>query len=526
MATLSGNLAKVRLREKDRAGTAKAGDEGGLANDSTGFGIMRVQASISLVRRRLGKLPPASAYVFAVAADKGFSLLTIPLMANRLSPASLGEFDVAVSVIEFIGLLATLGIAETCIRFSRSDVPGKPEATAGIFGAALLLAAGFCGIVQLCLVPAARAIGIAADTSALRIAAAGVCATGLIELPLVWLRLNGHRWRYLGFIGARAAIQAVATVAVLLAGFGAKGLLISNGVLLLAFAGALSTAQFLQTGIRFETAPFPLIARYGLPLTGGLLAMFALGNCDRWFLSGRVPPQDIAFYGLAAKLALVTAVAYQPFLLWWSARRLAILREEGLDKLAEAWGQGISLLMLSALFVALAMPVFIDAFFPASYGAAAFYLPLLVLISVLNELCSLCNTGAYAMSHGFRVLAVNAAGAAVAISAYAALIPAQGVMGAIEATMLAQLVRLGLFLVTGRKAAPVPYPWDLAAIAACLVAASISFAPPASDYLSRGLWLLGSEAVLGAALIAIRLLTVPPSFSNFCARLQLRLLPR
>ena len=376
--------------------------------------------SLRTVRNAAAKLPPASAYIFAVAAGNGFSLLTIPLMAHRLSPASFGELDVAVSVVEFIGLFMTLGIAETCIRFSQESGTAGPETQsmpAAILGAAAALALLLGCAIQLFLGRIAGAIGITADPIALRVAVAGSCATALIEMPLIWLRLRGRPWRYLTFVSARAAVQAAATVTVLLAGGGAAGLLLSNGLLMLGFAGALSVFQIRETGIRFALAPFPLIARYGFPLVGGLLAMFALGNCDRWFLSGRVPSAEIAYYGLAAKLALVTAVVYQPFLLWWSARRLSMLWEkDGPAKLGKAWGHGTGLLTLSALIVALAAPSFISAVFPDSYRKAIDYLPLLVLISVLNELCSLSNTGVYATDHGFRVLAVNGIGAATAMA--------------------------------------------------------------------------------------------------------------
>ncbi len=469
--------------------------------------------SLRTVRNAAAKLPPASAYIFAVAAGNGFSLLTIPLMAHRLSPASFGELDVAVSVVEFIGLFMTLGIAETCIRFSQESGTAGPETQsmpAAILGAAAALALLLGCAIQLFLGRIAGAIGITADPIALRVAVAGSCATALIEMPLIWLRLRGRPWRYLTFVSARAAVQAAATVTVLLAGGGAAGLLLSNGLLMLGFAGALSVFQIRETGIRFALAPFPLIARYGFPLVGGLLAMFALGNCDRWFLSGRVPSAEIAYYGLAAKLALVTAVVYQPFLLWWSARRLSMLWEkDGPAKLGKAWGHGTGLLTLSALIVALAAPSFISAVFPDSYRKAIDYLPLLVLISVLNELCSLSNTGVYATDHGFRALAVNGIGAAAAMAGYAILIPAQGVMGAIEATVLAHLVRLALFLWFGRKAAPVAYPWGAAAVAVSLATASVVLAPPASSLLLRGVWLAASAVLLGTALVAMRLFPLP-----------------
>ena len=47
-----------------------------------------------------GRLPPAVAYIVSVLLDKGFSVLTIPLVATYLPPNRYGQLDVAVSVIE------------------------------------------------------------------------------------------------------------------------------------------------------------------------------------------------------------------------------------------------------------------------------------------------------------------------------------------------------------------------------------------------------------------------------------------
>ncbi len=475
------------------------------------------------------KLPPASAYILAVAADKGFSLLTIPLMAHRLAPSSFGQLDVAVSVIEFMGILATFGLAETCIRFTAGDGAGRSgrqKIAAEILGAGLLCAALFAVAVQIFLDRIVALIGVTVDPFALRVAVAGACAAGLIELPLVWLRLNGRGWKFFSFVGVRAAVQAAATVTVLLAGFGVAGLLISNGIVMIVFAAALLASQIRETGLRISLASLPLIARYGLPLVGALVAMFALGNCDRWFLVGSVPSSEIAYYGLAAKLGLITAVLYQPFLLWWTPRRLVILSDEGIGRLASAWGEGVALLIFSALVVALAAPSFIVVALPDAYRKAMYYLPLLVLISVLNELCTLSNTGVYATSHGFRVLTVNSAGAAAAIAGYALLIPSQGVMGAIEATIAAHLVRLGLFLWLGHRAAPAPYPWTSAAIAACLAALSVVLAPPATSLLLRGAWLTASCLLLAGTLVSLGLVTLPAAMERKLSRLPFRMFAR
>ena len=56
-------------------------------------------------------LASVSGYTASVIMIKGFSILTIPLVARYLEPADYGNLDVASSVVECVGLFAALGLA-------------------------------------------------------------------------------------------------------------------------------------------------------------------------------------------------------------------------------------------------------------------------------------------------------------------------------------------------------------------------------------------------------------------------------
>lgn len=444
-----------------------------------------------------------AAYVAAVGFDKGFSIITIPLMAHFLSPDDFGRLDVAVSLIEFTSLIFTLGLADTVVRFASMEAARRAQrrCAAELLGAGMAIVALLAVLVQLAAPWLIALIGITIDETAVRWGLAGATATGLIEMPLIWLRFRDQAWRFFGFVAVRSVVQASATIGVLYAGGGAAGVLIANAVVALTFASVLLISQVRRTGLGFSGWALRSVGGYGLPLVGGLLAMFALGNCDRWFLSGTIADSEIAFYGLAVKLGLATALLTQPFMLWWNARRIAMLaRPGGLSKIAAAWGRGVSLLLMSGLFVALAGPMFIHAAFPADYARAVVYLPLVVVISVLNELCSLSNIGCYAAAHGLRVLLVNTLGALVALALYALLIPAYGAFGAIAATIAGHLARLGLFLLMGQERAPVQYAWGPFLAACALAAALVAVAPPADALVLRGSWALAALMLLAALL--------------------------
>ena len=415
----------------------------------------------------------------------------------------------------------SFGMAETLARFAgvASSEAERRRCISELLAAAFVVAVTLGTLLQLAAPWLCATLKISVSLPALRWGLLGATMTALIEMPLMWLRLGGKAGLFLAIIALRSAVQVLLMWLVLSAGLGADGILIANGATILVLSIGLAIWQVASTGLAFSAEAFRRICHYGVPLVLAALAMFALGSCNRLFLSGQVPDSEIAFLGLAAKLALAAPLLFQPFNLWWGARRFAVLaRSDGLEESAWAWGLGYSTLVLSALGVCLVGPVFIDLAFPANYAKASIYLPFVVLICVLNELNTLCNTGTYARDNGLGVLAANASGALVAIAGYAVLAPSYGVPGVIAATIAGHVVRLALFLKSGHALAPIRYPFAAAAAVFAIAAAAIMVAPPPSAIAARALWSI--LAVLGtcAAILGLKLVIVPRSLLTSALR--------
>ena len=458
------------------------------------------------------RLAPPLAYAASVAVDKGFSIVSIPLLAAYLMPSDYGRLDVAISLIESAGLVMSFGMADTLVRFAgmaHSETERK-RCISELLACALLLTFAIGAALQLAAPWLADTFKISISTTALRWGLFGATLTALIELPLMWLRLADRAGLFLAITGVRSAIQVMAMWLVLRAGYGADGILIANGMTILVLSCLLTAWQIAETGLAFSVVALRRIVNYGVPLVLAALAMFALGSCNRLFLSGQVADSEIAFLGLATKLALAAPLLFQPFNLWWGARRFTALGEpDGLEQSAWAWGLGYSMLIVSALGVCMVGPVFIELAFPGHYAEASHYLPFVVLICVLNELNTLCNTGTYARDNGLGVLAANSCGAVVAVAGYAILTPTFGVPGVIGATIAGHLMRLAVFLHTGHALAPIRYPFAAAAAVFMLAATAIAFAPPASQLVARTVWSVLAVAGTCAAISGLRLVVVP-----------------
>jgi O-antigen/teichoic acid export membrane protein len=411
----------------------------------------------------------------SVLLTKSMSLVTIPLTTGRLSPSDYGRLELVASIVEAFGIVMTLGLADSLFRFGGGEpAPKQRDVIAGLTGMALTLALAAGAALQVAVWTLAPRLGLSTIVVPLSIGLFAATLSGLIELPLAWLRLRGRAGAFLLFTCSRTLIQVAVMAVTLRAGFGIVGLLAGNASVDAMIAATLLTLQIRDCGIRFDRATFARAGRYGLPLIGGALSMFVLGSCDRWFLAGVVAPSELGFYGLAAKLSAITILAMQPFGLWWYAQRIGYLKKDGgLEASARAIGVGMILLAAGAAATCIGAPLLVYGLLPSAYRAALPFLPWLVLAVSLNELCSLLNVGAYARSTGYQVLAVNTCGAAVALTGYILLTPTHGVWGAIAATIAAHCVRLTLYLVVGRSAAPIPYPLGLAGILFALVVALV-----------------------------------------------------
>lgn len=410
------------------------------------------------VRATLTWLVP---YAASVVLTKGVALITIPLLTRHLTPADYGALELVSSVIEIAALILSFSAADLLFRFTgTSNATEAKQNAAAIAGGALMLSILVGGALQLVVLLARPHIEDVIDVDMLSIGILCASFSALIELPLAWLRSRGSARTFLIYVSARALLQTAMMTLTLTQGYGAFGVIAGNAAVDAIFSLVLLLRQYKETGISVDTKLFVRAARYGWPLLGGAIAMFILGNCDRWFLAGTVTKEELAHYALAAKLATIVALSMQPFGLWWNARRMRILMEpSGYQTSATAITWGFACLSIGAIWVAIGVPPLIRIALPEAYHPAIEWLPWLIVIVAMNETSSLLNVSAYLGKTARPALVINASGAAVALAGYILLAPTWGVCGAIAATIAGHSIRLLAYVSHGMRHAPIPYNW-------------------------------------------------------------------
>jgi O-antigen/teichoic acid export membrane protein len=418
-----------------------------------------VETTMTRARATMGWLIP---YAASVALTKGVALITIPLLTGHLPPADFARLELVSTIVEIAGLGLSFCAADLMHRFVGAGGAQARANAAALTGALVVLAlcaALLFGGGALALRPMFGGV-IDADLLAVGLFAASI--SSLIEAPLAWLRCEGRARLFLIAAAVRAFAQTSLMAATLSHGHGAFGVMAGNAAVDACMAILLVGAQARATGLRLDARILREALAYGWPLLAGGLAMFALGNCDRFFLAAHLPPEALAHYALAGKLATIVALAMQPFGLWWNARRIAAYdAPDGPARSAQAITWGFALLCCGLVGVALCAPPLVWLLLPQAYAPAGALIPLLAVSVALNECCALANVSVYRDGRTRAALAINAAAACVAFAGYAALTPAYGVAGALAATWLGHGLRLAAFLAHGARHAPMPAPFGL-----------------------------------------------------------------
>lgn len=463
-------------------------------------------------RRPLGQ---ALFYALSVALSRGLAIVMVPFVTTHLSTAEYGSIELMQSLADVASVVLGFGLVDALYRFigDARDEADRRRIGAAAFGLVLLLGAVAAMGLQAAAGLFQALLGPAVDPLALRLLLGSVAIDGAIQVPLAWLRMTDRASFYLTMIGLRSLLQAGLMVAALEANLGVPGAMAAGLAAAVLTALILAVQQARSTGVRFDMHTIGTLLRYGSPLVLAGLGGFVLGSFDRLLLAPAVPVAALAEYAIAAKVALIAPLLFQPFSLWWFPRRIIILSEpDGRERSAQTVTFGLAYLTWIGLGVALGGPVLVTVMTPPAYHGAIRYVPWLVLAGFVQHAADLLNVGSFLGRGTSRPTAINLAAAGVALAAYLLLIPKLGVMGAVIATVVAYAARLVLFVLDNRRLAPLSLPWARLGLYAILAALAVWAIPSGLGWLSGGLVLAAGSAIAGAVALALGLAPVPSRF--------------
>lgn len=412
----------------------------------------------------LNKLPSpvrqAAAYGFALLAAKAVSLMMVPVFTHFLTPADYGRLDVLQTLANALSIVIAFGLSETLFRFAGTDTDenAKRQTAANVFGTASVI-----GLISLVVTQATApwiAETLPSDITVLqtRLILGSLAVTGIILIPMSWLRMKDHAALYMCASAGYAIVQAMITAAMLFLGYGIEGVLAAGLATAITLSSLLFVHQARDTGIRFEIANLRRHLRFGGLMVFSGIAAFIMDSFNRWVLADTAGPAQLAEYALAAKLGLIAAVACQPFAMWWMPRRFKVLAgHDGALRCARTTETGLIIAMLAAVSVAAMGPLIITIMTPPEYHGAIRYVPWLSGLACLAASTRLFNTACLSQEKTVWPIIIDGSAAGIALILYFVMIPTWGGEGAIVATTIALMIRIIAYIVVGNRVVRMPY---------------------------------------------------------------------
>ncbi|HEX6872417.1 MAG TPA: lipopolysaccharide biosynthesis protein, partial [Micromonosporaceae bacterium] len=220
-------------------------------------------------------------------------------LARILGPEAFGTFAIAL-----VALLAVLSFNELGVSLAIVRWPGEPReiaptvATVSVLSSALIYVGCYLGAPAF-----ARAMGDPSAAGVVRVLALSVLVSGLVATPVALLQRAFRSDRKTVADLVTNWTSALISIGLALAGAGAMSLAV--GQLAGSVAGAVLFFTYAPEGLKFgfnRTKARELL-RFGLPLAGSSIVVFAVSNVDRIVVGTVLGPTALGFYVLALNLA-------------------------------------------------------------------------------------------------------------------------------------------------------------------------------------------------------------------------------
>ncbi|MEV4342925.1 lipopolysaccharide biosynthesis protein [Actinoplanes sp. NPDC049596] len=242
----------------------------------------------------------ALGWSFASTALAKLSTLAIGIVLARiLGPEEFGTFAVAT-----VALLAVLSFNELGVSLAIVRWPGDPREIAPTVTTISVVSSALICLATYLAAPAfSAAMGAPDATPVVRVLGLSVLVSGVAAAPVAMLQREFRQDRKMIADQVATWTSALTSVALALAGVGAMSLAV--GQLAGSVIGAGLFIAFAPRSLRFgfDPARARALLRFGLPLAGSSIVVFAATNVDKVVVGAVLGPVPLGYYVLAANLA-------------------------------------------------------------------------------------------------------------------------------------------------------------------------------------------------------------------------------
>lgn len=454
-------------------------------------------------------------------------LLTIVVFTRVLSPAQYGAYALGFSAMTLVHTGLFTWTEAAMARFqARAAQDGETASyLTTLYRAWAMLAAAFPIVAGLLVWLAPLPPG---SKQAVAAAMAAILFRSLA-------RLAQERRRAAGEVASAALLDVVQTVGgfaigavmALLGAGGAAPLIGAGGIAALCIAAVLPKELRLARGGRFEKARAAVYLAYGLPVAGSLILALVIAATDRFLLAAFLNEQAVGVYHAGYSLANRTLdVVFVWLGMAGGPAMVAALERGGETALRTTAREQASFMLLLTLPAAaglalVAAPLAQVMVGPELAAGAGRVTPWVAFAGLLSGLTTYYLHQAFTLGRRTHLLMVAMAIPALGnVALNLMLIPRFGLDGAMWSTAASYLLGAAAAFALGRRAQPLPIPWDTlarAGAATALMALAVIqvpawggpaelFGKAAAGMVVYGLaaWLLDAGGVRGQGLTLVR----------------------
>ncbi|MCP5079820.1 MAG: lipopolysaccharide biosynthesis protein [Psychromonas sp.] len=446
-------------------------------------------------------------FALGIVIMKSVSMIMLPIVTRYLPPAAFGELELLLSISNFATLLMGFGLVEALYRFAGLGISDEKEIGRTVFTMASV-SGSVVLLLSLLLIPLLQPYLDNISLFDLQLVIILFSVEGCIAIPLAWLKMKEDAFSFFLLTTGKALLQALLTWILLREGYGITSVLLAGVTSSLLLVILLLRIQIKATGLGLNWLLVPQILRYGLPLTISALAAFAILGADRWVINLVSSTEQLGLYAVGKKLATISVMLMQPFILWWYPRRFKMLKEDnGRDTVAHTTSFGIALVICCSTMICLGSPLLFGTLIAQSYAQAMQYVPALALLYMIKQTAELANLGSYIGRSTWNVTLIDVFTALISVSCFYFLSERFKVPGVIAALLIAQCFRVTLFFITSQRALYLNYQkaslFGLLLLASVLVFISMQL----SEFIHHLLIVLISPALLVSYLHLSKLFT-------------------
>jgi O-antigen/teichoic acid export membrane protein len=439
------------------------------------------------------------------------SVLLVPLYTRLLSPEEFGVLEVFNRVAEVASVCLLMGGLRQAVvvLYGRADC--EPERRAVACTSVAMIAG--CTLAGAAVV--LTALGQAGEGLALGrplLLHLAVVALLLEGVFVTLLALSQMRLESVFFVAVNCGhLLLRVAVCVLFVGWlrwGVGGVVAASLLTSAVFAGLVAGRELCRGPLRIDPGKAWAMVRFAAPLAPCGICFFLLNNGDRFFLLGWAGEREVGLYAFGYKLALLVPLFSRgPLMLTWGQRMFEVARQ---PDAAEAFGRIFTRILAAYVFVGLGLCLLVDEAIavvggPAFAGSAAVVAPV-VLAYFFLAVADLMDSAFYVRGRSGLKMCATLPSTAVAVAAYAVLIPVAGGLGAAYATLAAFACHALTTRLLSRRVFPVR--WEAGRVAAMLALAvglwlaSLLLPPAAWAVPVRvGLWALWPALLWASGLV-------------------------